>query len=341
MRIWLDMNNSPHPLLFRAIAERLRERGDEILVTARDTAQTRELTLSRWPEAEIIGAPTQASRWRKATLIAERVNALRHWAKNRELDMALSHNSYAQVLAARLLGIRAITAMDYEYQPANHVAFRAAHRVILPRVFSPRIARLQGASARKARYHQGLKEEIYLGDFEPNDNVLRELGIPERNGRTLVVARTPPTGATYHRFGNPQFERLVDQVQAREDCLCVVLPRSPEQGRAFSGNRSGGLVVPGAAVDSRSLLYGADLFLGAGGTMTREAALLGTPTVSVYLGRRAAADIELARRGRLRILEPGEVLGKILPRTKTLPDLDALRRRASEVTDSFVAAVLD
>ena len=231
MRVWLDMNNSPHPLLLRPIADQLQLRGDEILVTARDTAQTRELTLARWPEAEIIGTPTHASRWRKGMLIAQRVHALRHWAKGRELDLALSHNSYAQVLAARSLGIRTITTMDYEYQSANHVAFRAADRVVLPEVFPSPIARRQGASARKTRRYQGLKEEIYLGDFEPNDEVLQELGIAERDGRALVVARTPPSGAAYHQFGNPQFERLIGQLQAREDCICVVLPAAPRSDR--------------------------------------------------------------------------------------------------------------
>lgn len=341
MRVWLDMNNSPHPLLFRPIAKRLRQRGAEILITARDTAQTRELTLARWPGAEIIGTPTQASRWRKATLIAQRVQALRHWAKDREVDLALSHNSYAQVLAARSLGINTITTMDYEYQPANHVAFRAAHRVILPEVFPSSIARRQGALARKTRRYQGLKEEIYLGDFEPDEEILQELGIGERDGRAVVVARTPPSGAAYHQFDNPQFERLIRQLQARGDCLCVVLPRSAAQRQTLRLSPSDNLFAPEQAVDSRSLIYGADLFVGAGGTMTREAALLGTPTVSIYAGRRPAADLELARRDLMKILEPGEPLAGISPREKTRSDLATLRKRANDVTDSFLAAVLD
>ena len=38
----------------------------------------------------------------------------------------MSHNSYAHIVAARSLGIRAVTAMDFEHQPANHVGFRLA-----------------------------------------------------------------------------------------------------------------------------------------------------------------------------------------------------------------------
>ncbi|HEY2440930.1 MAG TPA: DUF354 domain-containing protein, partial [Solirubrobacteraceae bacterium] len=40
MRIWVDLTNSPHVLVLRPVIERLRERGHEVEVTARDFAQT-------------------------------------------------------------------------------------------------------------------------------------------------------------------------------------------------------------------------------------------------------------------------------------------------------------
>jgi hypothetical protein len=64
--------------------------------------------------------------------------------------------------------------------------------------------------------------------------------------------------------------------------------------------------VPQQAVDGRSLLAAADLTIGAGGTMNRESAVLGTPTYTVFAGRLAAVDAELIRLGRLHDLrEPG------------------------------------
>ena len=40
MKIWIDLSNSPHPLLFAPIARAFEEQGHEVLVTARDNAQT-------------------------------------------------------------------------------------------------------------------------------------------------------------------------------------------------------------------------------------------------------------------------------------------------------------
>jgi len=53
------------------------------------------------------------------------------------------------------------------------------------------------------------------------------------------------------------------------------------------------------------LLVTVDLVIGAGGAMTRESALLGTPTYTVFLGKLAAADAELMRQGRLIDLRSG------------------------------------
>jgi predicted glycosyltransferase len=337
VRVWIDMSNSPHPLLFAPVARMLEEDSHEVLVTARDNAQTVALTLERWPQAEVIGTPSPPGRARKGVVIAARVAALRRWAKRSRPDLAISHNSYAQVLAARSLGVETASAMDYEHQPVNHVAFRFANRVVLPRPFPTGRARHYGASPRKTIRYEGLKEEIYLGDFEPAPRVLEDLGI-ERQRRALIVARTPPSGAWYHRGRNALFERILDRLAAREDCVCVVLPRGAEDRRALAGRR--GLIVPKRAIDSRSLIHSADAFIGAGGTMTRESALLGVPTVSVYTARRPAVDVELADRGLLRFASSDAEVGEIGSWGGEPRPVDELRRRSREVAGSFTRGLL-
>ena len=43
MRVWIDMTASAHVLVFRPLIELLRERGDEVEITAREYAQTLQL----------------------------------------------------------------------------------------------------------------------------------------------------------------------------------------------------------------------------------------------------------------------------------------------------------
>jgi predicted glycosyltransferase len=337
MRVWIDLSNSPHPLLFAPIARRLEELGHEVGITARDNAQTVELTLERWPEAAIIGGQSPKSRAKKAQVIAQRVRNLGRWARRFRADVALSHNSYGQIVAARALGLRVVTAMDYEGQPANHLAFRLAHVILMPETLRGSCVHRQGASDRRTCFYPGFKEEIYLGDFEPDLGVLASIGV-ERGDRPLVVARTPPSRAAYHQFGNPLFARAIEALGNDTNARVVVLVRHSEQREAVRALGMTNLFVPHHAIDSRSLMYQADLVVGAGGTMTREAALMGVPTYSVFAGAQPAVDCELERQGRLRRLQSADQLAAIRPRPAEPRPIADLRARARGLVEAFVDA---
>jgi predicted glycosyltransferase len=198
--------------------------------------------------------------------------------------------------------------------------------------------RRQGAAAHKTRFYDGLKEELYLGDFEPDPGVRAQLGIPE--DRRLFVLRTPPTRAAYHRFGNALFDEVLHRLAGDDGAWCVLLTRHPEHRVAAQALDAANVVVPEAAVDARSLMSQADVVVGAGGTMTREAALLGVPTWSVFAGRPAAVDSWLEERGLLRRLSSVDELFA-LPRRCRAADLDALRRRGAGLVQEFLQATLE
>lgn len=298
MRVWIDFANSPHVALFEPVVERLRAENATLVLTARDHAQTLDLVQRALGDVHIVGGESPRGTIQKGVSIAARASALFRVARATRPDVALSHGSYAQVLAARAAGVTAVTMMDYEFQPANHLSFRIANRVVVPMIFPDAALRRFGARKHKVIRYEGFKEELYLGNFRPNDAILSELGLDA--SRVIAVMRPPPEGALYHRAGNDRFDRLLADAAAREDVQVVVLPRVPQQAAAYVGRPN--LIVPERPVDGRSLVAHADLMIGAGGTMNREAALLGTPTYTVFARRLAAVDVELMRRGLLRDL---------------------------------------
>lgn len=340
MRVWIDLANSPHPLLFAPIARELERQGAEVVVSVRDHAQTLELARQRWPDAAVVGAASPAGRLAKPRELAARALALRRWARGRAIDVALSHNSYAQIVAARGAGIRTVTAMDYEHQPANHLAFRLAHTILLPEAVPAETVRRQGARPGKVVRYEGLKEEVYLAEVEPDPQVLGAVGL-ELGGRELAVARAAPAGAAYHPGENPLFERCLRALSEWGRHLVVVLARHPEQRRALGELGLEGVVVPERAVDARSLLCRADLFLGAGGTMSREAALLGVPAFSLFAGPPAAVDRQLVDRGLLqRIEDPGQLQAPTQASAPAEARLAEIRRTGERIVERFVAASL-
>jgi predicted glycosyltransferase len=306
-------------------------------VTARDNAQTVQLAREHWSDVTVIGDESPAGRVLKGRTLARRAYALSRWARRHNPDVALSHNSYAQIVAAYMSHVPIVTAMDFEHQPANHLAFRLADRILVPAAMPPDVIARYGASGDKVGVYPGFKEEAYLGDFVPDTGILRRLGIGASE-QPVVVLRTPPTRALYHRFANVLFPEIL-QALGRQRVHTVALVRHAEQRTAIEAMCRGNITVPDAAVDSRSLTYVSDLMIGAGGTMTREAALMGVPTMSAFAGTVPAVDRALERDGRLRRLRSTDELAGVGFRTGDPVPIAELRNRGDRILDTFVSAV--
>jgi len=230
--------------------------------------------------------------------------------------------------------------MDYEFQPANQLAFRLAQRVVLPEALPTRAANRQGARPSKTRTYPGLKEELYIGEFDYEDGAAAGLGVDVGPDCVLVVARTPPDGALYHDFENVQFLEALEAIGRQSQVRCIALARNPQQRAAIERLRIPNLTVPSKTVDTRSLLYEADLVLGGGGTMTREAALMGVPTLSVFAGRVPAVDLLLEREGRLARLANLDQLQGLGPRDGQPVPREQLRSRGRKLVREFVGAAM-
>ncbi|HEX8118700.1 MAG TPA: DUF354 domain-containing protein [Pyrinomonadaceae bacterium] len=304
MLIWIDLANSPHVPFFRALVEEFGARGHEVLVTAREFAQTVELAEAAGLRPEVLGGHGGGKLSGKAGNLVGRAWALARWAKGKGFGLAVGHNSYSQVLAARALGLRAVTLMDYEHQPANHLAFRLASRVVVPESFPEEALRRFGAGPRKVRRYRGIKEDVYLADFEPDPwfggLLMKRFGI-DVSLDTLVVVRPPAREALYHRFENELFGELLTRLLSSPNVKVVLLARTDAQREEIvSRFGAGNLFAPREALDGANLVAAADLLVSAGGTMNREAAALGVPAATVYAGRWAALDERLVREGRLK-----------------------------------------
>jgi predicted glycosyltransferase len=293
MRVWVDLTNSPHVLVMRPVIRALEQRGAEVLVTARDFAQTLGLCERHGLGCEPIGRHRGGRLAAKGLGLLSRSAALARWARGRRIDMALGHGSNDVTVAARLLGIPSATAFDYEWAKVQHtVNCRLVRAIVVPDAIPLERLRQYGATAAKYRPYPGLKEEYYLADFEPDPTVLTELGLDP--ARPIAVVRTPPAVSLYHRFENPLFAQVLDRLRGEQT---VVLPRTEEQRAEL-----GGFIVPERAIDAQSLVAYADVVISAGGTMNREAVALGTPVWTTFEGRLGAVDEGLIAAGRLRRL---------------------------------------
>lgn len=310
MRIWIDLATPPQVIFFRPILNWIDRKGHELLITAQDYAQTIPLAERYNLPVNRIGQHGGHGIRRKAVASLSRAEHLVRWARaRRPIDLAVSHNSYTLALAARTLGIRTVNLMDYEHQPMNHLSFRLAHRVIVPECFPEEIVARCGALKKTIRY-PGFKEQVYLSDFVPSGSSLDEIQFPQ--GRVTIAMRPPSTWTMYHlAVRNPLFDELLSMLANRDDTFIILLPRIPEQGEMVRRQRYSNVWIPPRPLDGPTLVYAVDMVISGGGTMNREAAVLGTPAYTVFMGKSAAVDRELMRLGRMTGITATDDIGKI------------------------------
>jgi hypothetical protein len=306
------MTNPAHVVLLRPFVELVEACGHEVTVTARPLSHTTEL-LDDWGHPyTAIGHHGGAGKLGKALAAGSRVAQAFGFARGKNFDYGLAHGSTDLPPVGRVLGIPNTTMFDYEWARLQHeVNCRLATRVLVPDAIPADRLAQYGARPPKLVQYPGLKEEYYLSAFEPDPSVLAELGLDP--ARVIAVVRTAPSYALY--LGGSENE-LVPRVLRRllgEGAQVVVLARTDEQRRALR-DVDPALAVPERAVDGRSLAGLADLVVSAGGTMIREAAVLGTPVWSIFEGRLGAVDEQLEREGRVRLLrDPAELVVEKAP----------------------------
>jgi len=334
MRVWVDLTNTAHVLVLRPLIELLEQEGNEVTITARPLSHTIEL-LEDWGHPHtVLGRHGGAGRLGKARAAAERLPQMLRFARGRRFDWGLAHGSTDLPPACRLLRIPNTTMFDYEWAVLqHHVNCRLASRVLMPDAIpAERVARYGARPPKLVRY-PGLKEEYYLADFEPDEGILDRLGLARES--VVCVVRTAPSYALYlHGSENALLTGLLERLDREPGVQTVVLTRTAEQRRSLAEHGLRRLIVPERAVDGRSLVAFADLLVSAGGTMNREAAVLGTPVWSIFEGRLGAVDERLIAEGRLRELrDPDELVLERKPP-------DAWRKRVQRRPDDLLRLAL-
>lgn len=303
-RIWIDLDNSPHVHFFAPIIRKIRREGNEVQVTIRAFGQVEELARHYGLQFTVIGEhKTPRNFLTRVSATLARAFKLAAFALKNRPTAAVSHGSRAQAIAAWMLRIPCMTIFDYEFV-SSHLFSKTATRILVPQSIPPDRLLAQGIDLKKVVQYPGFKEEVYVYDVPLSPAVLEELQLDP--ARLIVTVRPPATWAHYH---NPHtevlFRALVERLRQEPNAQVIVLPRTIAQGKELTrkyGMNGEPFRVLIHAVDGLSLMRYSDAVFSGGGTMIREAALLGARSYSIFAGETGAADAALVAAGKLNIL---------------------------------------
>jgi predicted glycosyltransferase len=318
-KIWIDLDNSPHVPLFRPIIRELNGRDVETVITARDYAQTKKL-LQLWEiPHRLIGKHGGRNKAKKILNLLVRSNQLRRYAKDKSIDLALSHGSRTQLVAARQLGIPSILMLDYEYTERwifNHFS----NYLLIPKYIPDSRLELARINTGKVLRYPGFKEQLYLNDFTPDPDFRRELGIGF--DKILVTIRPPAMEGNYHdSLSDAILLEILGRATSNERVYPLIVSRTSKDRGFLLEHFADNIHFLEKAVDGLQLIWNSDLFISGGGSMNRESALLGVPTYSIFTGRKPYLDEYLSEKGRMIFID-------------TMQKIDLLELSKRDITDT-------
>jgi predicted glycosyltransferase len=342
--------------LFAPLIKSYRAAGVDVVLTARDHAQTIELLENAGfgGSFEIIGRHYGKNKFNKIRgLLARAKELISYIKKHPNVKVAVSHGSRSMVLAARWLKIPVITMYDYEY--TETVIFnRFSDRVLIPDQLPDSTLDAIGLPAAKRVKYEGLKEELYLNYYE-RDESFRRVFLENNNlnvsdEKILIALRPPATTANYH---NAQSEGLLKALLryflSNENAFTVISPRTGEQKTEIEqliksmNLNAGRCILLGKAVNGLDLASSVDLLVSGGGTMNREAVLLGTPVYSIFAGKQGALDAAMERDGLMTFIREAKEVSQIKLEKKgaarVRPLTDRVERRVREQINYFLENV--
>lgn len=277
MKIWIDFINTPQVSFFEPLILELKEAGHKFILTCRDSSNTVQLLKQKNLEFQIIGNSVKKSSASKLIAFPLRVRNLIQFLKSEKLDIAIGQSSFYLPITAKFLGIPSIYTNDNEHALGNIPSFFFANKIFLPENISINKALKQGARRGKIIQYPGIKEGIYLWPKGFEIQKIRQDKKPSK-----IYIRPEPQTAQYYKGKINFLDSLLLELKNKYDF--TILVRDKNQFDHYTQDKFSNINVPSNTIDFNSVASDCLLFIGAGGSMTREMAIMGIPTISVYQG---------------------------------------------------------
>ncbi|HXX88290.1 MAG TPA: DUF354 domain-containing protein [Candidatus Acidoferrum sp.] len=263
MRIWYDACTGKHVRYGVAVAKHLRKLGHEVVFTTREHPDTLALAKLLGENPVVVGRYDPASLLTRLQESAERILQFTKLFEDKVPELAISSPSIELCRFAFGLNIPSILTADTPHaEAANRLTVPLANMVVVSEAIPKRFFETYGA--RKIVQFKGVDEVAWIQDAKPTTSC--------NFRRPLIVVRQIETKAAYACSKDDNTIKLAEKLAPLGNLLFLPRYSKPENKK---------ITIADSFVDSASLAGQADLVVSAGGTISREAALQGTPSIVI------------------------------------------------------------
>lgn len=250
------------------------EKNNEILCTSRTYREVTELAKLKKMKLEFVGKHGGQTKIDKLNASISRISSLTRQIQKFKPDLAISFCSPEASRVTFGLGIRHVAFCDSPHAEAvMRLSVPFVQKLLIPWIIPKKEFVRYGISEKDIISYKAIDAAVIVKNYAKK--------IKEQKGTKNILIRVEEEHAAYLHKKQSLVVPIIKEIAKKfpsENVL--VLPRYKSQITILRKTLGTGVKILRRVVIGQTLLRDTDIFVGSGGTMTAEAALLGIPTIS-------------------------------------------------------------
>ena len=278
MKIWIDILTPKQLLFSEPIIEKLGQKHD-ILCTSREYNEVTKLAKIRHFDLIFVGKHGGGDKKSKLKASIERIEKLSKKISKFGPDVVISFGSPEAARISFGLGIKHIMFCDSPHANAvMRLTLPLIQKLLIPYVIPKKEFSKFGINEKDIVQYKAIDAVVTM-QRKINQNIISPF---RNNNKKNILIRVEEEQAAYASKSGKIISIIQEVVKDFKNENIVVLGRYPKQIENLQKVFGKKIKVTKMSFDGKYLLNQTDVFIGSGGTMTAEAALMGIPTISYY-----------------------------------------------------------
>jgi predicted glycosyltransferase len=247
----------------------------EILCTSRNYREVVELSKIKNINLRLIGKHGGSTKEGKIRSSIQRMNHLLDVITKFSPDFTVSFCSPEAARISYGIGIKHVAFSDSPHaQAVMRLSVPLVQKLLIPWVIPKNKFIKYGIAKKDIVQYKSIDAAVIVKEKSRIEYV--EV---DKNKKTIVIR--PEESEAAYILGKTESDRIIHEVSKESESYnIIVLARYISQKNRLKEKFGKNVMVMDKVVDGKSLLNSTDLFIGSGGTMTAESALMGVPTIS-------------------------------------------------------------
>jgi predicted glycosyltransferase len=341
VKVWIDVLTPKQANYFAELEKRLNVKGFKTVLTTRDYREVNEVLKLRNAKAIQVGRHGGGKLDEKLLESSKRVVALTKLIQEQEPDVAISFSSPEAARVAFGLKVPHYCISDSPHAEAVcKLSIPLSEKLFAPWIIPVYAWKRYGVNSRDVVRYRALDPIVWLKGYKGDPKVLDNLKLDV--SKPILLVRPPEEYAAYLSGSQSLVSGSTTDIVAKildlaeQSAQVVVLNRYDGRSEKLKKRFGDRVIATEHAIDTIPLLQSASVFIGGGGTMTAEAALLGIPTISFYPGEPTFVDRFLINYGLVdRLHDAGRIAQRALAVTKNRDFREYCSKRSAKLLQNM------